>query len=210
MNKKVTSNVIVASPPTVHAFTDLNAYKDAVFENLVGLGLSRPFAKLSVDQESRWLEVNWLTKSVEEAASGMFGAEVDLGKDGYRDAVGLFLDTYALGTGHTEAVLDAHKATLETAHRSKLPPWAVAADLLYKAPKVRPYVETDADDPRVFLDLPEVTREMLDDAATLKLLGNTADDVVVTLINQGLLALVRDGILKLPIKRNGSKPGQQR
>lgn len=183
-------------------YPDAISFRNAVFERLVELGLSRPFAQLSVDGEARHLDARWEERaSVDEAARGIFGPEIEPSADGYRDAVGLFLEHYELGTGHTEAILDANADVLAKCHKAKMPPWAVAASLLNQAPGVTAYPEVDVDDPRTFLEFPQQTREMLDAAAGLALLGEDADAVVRTLVNQGLLQLVRDGLLKLPAPR---------
>ncbi len=188
-----------------HAFADFDDYKAAVFECLVQRGLSRPSAEMNISCDLGWMKANWLTLPVDEAAERIFAPDVDESLEGNRDAVALFLDTYGLGTGHTEAVLDGNKGRVSEAHKGRLPPWAVAADLLYKAGGVRPYPVVEAADPRIFLDVPQQTRELLSAASALGLLGATEDDVALTIINQGLLALVRDGLLTL--KRKASARG---
>jgi len=184
-------------------FSDALSFRQAVFERLVEVGLSRPFAQLSVDQEARYVDARWNEgKSPEDVARSIFGPEIEPSADGYRDAVGMFLENYELGTGHTEAILDANKDVLVKSHKAKMPPWAIAASLLNQAPGVTAYPEVDVDDPRIFLELPDQTRDLLEAAASLKLLGEDADAVVGTLINQGLLQLVRDGLLKLPPQKS--------
>lgn len=199
---------IATSPKakSVRKFHDAISFRQAVFERLVELGLSRPFAQLSVDQDARYLDNKWEKGDLlDEAVKGLFGPEIEPSADGYRDSVALFLETYELGTGHAEAILDANADTLAKCYEAKMPPWAVAASLLNQAPGVTPYPEVDVNDPRIFLELPDQTREMLDAAASLKLLGDDADAVVRTLINQGLLQLVRDGLLTLPSQKPGKR-----
>jgi hypothetical protein len=188
--------------PAAAQYPDADAFREAVFERLVELGLSRPFAKLSIDQEAEYLDARWKDGwALDDAARALFGPEVEPTSDGYRDGVGLFLETYELGYGHAEAILDANQEILDKCHKAKMPHWAVAASLLNQAPGVKAYPELESDDPRTFLDLPEETRDLLEAAAGLRLLGEDADAVVRTLINQGLLQLVRDGLLKLPPQR---------
>lgn len=184
-------------------FPDAKSFRQAVFERLVELGLSRPFAQLSVDQDARYLDAKWDEGgSLDDAARNIFGPEIEPSAEGYRDAVGMFLEHYKLGTGHTEAILDANKDILTKSHKAKMPPWAIAASLLNQAPGVTAYPEVDVNDPHIFLELPDQTRDLLEAAAGLKLLGEDADAVVRTLINQGLLQLVRDGLLKLPLQKS--------
>lgn len=186
----------------VGTFPDAIAFRQAVFNRLVELGLSRPFAQLSVDQEARYLDARWSEgDALDEAVRNIFGPEIEPSADGYRDAVGMFLEHYEIGTGHAEAILDANKDSLAKCHKAKMPPWAIAANLLNQAPGVTAYPEVDVNDPRIFLELPDQTRELLEAAAGLKLLGEDADAVVRTLINQGLLQLVRDGLLRLPSQK---------
>jgi len=188
-----------SAPPTSQTFPDAKAFRNAVYERLVDLGLTRPFAELSVERDSRYIDAKWEDGgTVDDAARGIFGPEIEPSADGYRDGVGLFLQHYELGFGHAEAILDANADILTKCHAAKMPPWAVAASLLNQAPGVAAYPEMDVNDPRIFLELPDQTRELLDAAAGIKLLGDDADAVVRTLINQGLLQLVRDGLLKLP------------
>lgn len=180
-------------------YPDAMSFRKAVFEQLVELGLSRPFAQLSVDQETRYLDARWGEgESLDDAVRGIFGPEIEPSADGYRDAVGMFLEHYELGTGHAEAILDANMDILVKSHKAKMPPWAVAASLLNQAPGVSAYPEVDVNDQRIFLELPGQTRDLLEAAAGIGLLGEDADAVVRNLINQGLLQLVRDGLLKLP------------
>lgn len=188
-----------ASAVEAVTFPDAIAFRQAVFNRLVELGLSRPFAQLSVDQEARYLDARWSEGgSLDDAARNIFGPEIEPSADGYRDAVGMFLEHYEIGTGHAEAILDANKDILAKCHKAKMPPWAVAASLLNQAPGVTAYPEVAVDDPRILLELPDQTRDLLEAAAGLRLLGEDADEVVRTLINQGLLQLVRDGLIKLP------------
>jgi len=196
-----------ASNVEAATFPDAISYRQAVVNRLVELGLSRPFAQLSVDQETRYLDARWSDGVLlDDAARNIFGPEIEPSTDGYRDAVGMFLEHYEIGTGHAEAILDANKDILAKCHKAKMPPWAVAASLLNQAPGVTAYPEVDVNDPRIFLEFPEQTRELLEAAAGLKLLGEDADSVVRTLVNQGLLELVRDGLLKLPLQ-NAAKRG---
>lgn len=192
-------------------FPNAIAYRQAVFNRLVELGLSRPFAQLSVDQEARYLDARWSEgDALDEAVRNIFGPEIEPSADGYRDAVGMFLEHYEIGTGHAEAILDANKEILAKCHKAKMPPWAIAANLLNQAPGVTAYPEVDGNDPRIFLELPDQTRELLEAAAGLKLLGEDADAVVRTLINQGLLQLVRDGLLKLPSQKAAKRDTLER
>lgn len=180
-------------------YPDAMSFRKAVFEQLVELGLSRPFAQLSVEQEARYLDARWAEgDSLDDAVRGIFGPEIEPSADGYRDAVGMFLEHYELGAGHAEAILDANMDILAKSHKAKMPPWAVAASLLNQAPGVSAYPEVDVNDQRIFLELPGQTRDLLEAAAGIGLLGEDADAVVRNLINQGLLQLVRDGLLKLP------------
>ncbi|MES2877506.1 MAG: hypothetical protein V4713_03720 [Pseudomonadota bacterium] len=192
-----------ASVLEAESFPDALSYRQAVFERLVKLGLSRPFAQLSVDQDARYLDARWNEgASLDDAARNIFGPEIEPSTDGYRDAVGMFLEHYELGVGHTEAILDANGDILEKCHKAKMPPWAVAASLLNQAPGVTAYPVVDVADPRISLELPAQTRDLLETASGLKLLGEDADAVVKTLINQGLMQLVRDGLLKLPSQKS--------
>lgn len=183
-------------------YPDAISFRQAVFEKLVELGLSRPFAQLSADQEARYLDARWEEGgSLDDAVRGIFGPEIEPSVDGYRDAVGMFLEHYELGTGHTEAILDANKDILAKSYKAKMPPWAIAASLLNQAPGVSAYPEVDVNDPRIFLELSGQTRDLLEAAAGIGLLGEDMDAVVRNLINQGLLQLVRDGLLKLPSRK---------
>lgn len=189
----------LSNPSAASKCTDANSYAQAVVERLVALGLSRPFAQLSVEQEVRYLDARWKEGgSVEDAASGIFGPEIEPGADGYRDAVGMFLEHYELSTGHAESILDANNDILAKSHKAKMPPWAVAASLLYKAPNVAPYPVVEVNEPRIHLEIPEHSLDMLEAVASIKLLGENINAVVTTLVNQGLLQLARDGFVKLP------------
>lgn len=192
----------IASSMAMANFPDAISFREAVFERLIELGLTRPFAQLSVDYEARYLDARWNEGgSLDDAVRGIFGPEIEPAVDGYRDAVGMFLEHYELGTGHSEAILDANKDILEKCHKAKMPPWAIAASLLNQAPSVMAYPEVDVNDRRIFLELPDQTRNLLEAAADLQLLGEDADAVVRALINQGLLQLVRDGLLQLPSQK---------
>lgn len=188
-------------------FPDAISFRQAVFEQLVELGLTRPFAQLSVDQDAQYLNARWKEGgSLGDAVRGIFGPEIEPSIDGYRDAVGMFLEHYELGCGHAEAILDANRDVIAKNHKAKMPPWAIAASLLNQAPGVAAYPEVDTNDKRIFLELPDETRNLLDAAAGLKLLGEDPDAVVRTLINQGLLQLVREGILRLPQQMKSNRP----
>lgn len=188
-------------------FPDAISFRQAVFEQLVELGLTRPFAQLSVDQDARYLDARWKDGgALGDAVRGIFGPEIEPSVDGYRDSVGMFLEHYELGSGHAEAILDANRDIIAKNHKAKMPPWAIAASLLNQAPGVAAYPEVDANDKRIYLELPDETRDLLDAAAGLKLLGEDPDAVVRTLINQGLLQLVRDGILRLPQQTKSNQP----
>lgn len=176
------------------------SFRQAVFERLVELGLTRPFAELSVEQDARFLDAHWEKGgAVQDAANSLFGPEIEPSADGYRDSVALFLEHYEIGTNHTEAILDANKDVLTKCHKAKMPPWAVAASLLHQAQRIPAYPDVQEDDHRIYVDLAENVEEMLKAAAGLQLLGENVHAVVNTLIHQGLLQLARDGLIKLPV-----------
>lgn len=198
----------VATATTPVSPATLEAFQEAMVEHLVGRGMGRVWALALVEADSHWIAANHKTKSVAEASSEVFAPETPEKLGDFRSNVAYFLDGYGLEGDHSDAVLDKNLAVLSQAHRNKLPPWIVAAQLLHEARDVAAYAAEPRgrDEPRTgaeALELPEQATDLLEQAVRLGLLGETPDDVIKTLVQQALLGLVRDGVL---CQHNGGHP----
>lgn len=172
------------------------AFIEAVRERLVKRGVGRMWAEALVDSDREWLAAHWLDVSIDKASDEVFDPELTDQIGPYRERVALFLERYGIDTAQAESLLDRRGHDLKEAMNARLPPWGVAAQLVTHAEGRRAETLEAQRDGGLWVRLTPQVVAFLAQAAGLGLLGSTAETVAETLVQRGLMDLMRDGFLE--------------
>lgn len=169
----------------------------ALIERFVSRGVSRPWAHSLVEMDQDWLKANMGRKTMTQLEEALFSPEMPDTLNEYRENVAWFLEGYGVETGHTESVLDKRQGELEKAFAGRLPPWSVAAQLLHEVKDIAAYAidEEGPRDDRLKLEFADSVKARIGKVVNTGLLGATEEEVVKTLVHQGILGLIRDGVI---------------
>lgn len=187
-----------ATPSPGEAFRGtLEELIPALIESFVSRGVSRPWAHSLVEMDQDWLKANMGRKTMTQLEEALFSPEMPDTLNEYRENVAWFLEGYGVETGHTESVLDKRQGELEKAFAGRLPPWSVAAQLLHEVKDIAAYVidEEGPRDDRLKLEFADSVKARIGKVVNTGLLGATEVEVVKTLVHQGILGLIRDGVI---------------
>jgi hypothetical protein len=168
-----------------------------LIESFVDRGVSRPWAHSLVKMDQDWLQANMGRKTLAQLQEALFAPEMPDTPAEYRENVAWFLEGYGVETGHTESVLDKRKDEVEKAFAGRLPPWSVAAQLLHEVKDIAAYAidEDGPRDDRIKLEFADKVKARIGKLVNTGLMGTTEEEVVKTLVHQGIIGLVRDGLI---------------
>lgn len=203
-----------ATPPTLPAPPGSDLPR-AVIERLVERGLSAPWANVLVDMDIGWIEGKAGTMSIDGIADEVFDAEVPSDSEPYRERVATLLDHYGLQSTRSDDLVRRNMPLVDKARLGRLPPWCTAAQLLMRAKEMAELTRQGARvqerdvalSPAQSLGLSQQAGALLEQAVRLGLLGQSVDEVIRNLVHQGLLGLVRDGLLR-PAKQSADWPAR--
>lgn len=169
----------------------------ALIESFVSRGVSRPWAHSLVEMDQDWLKANMGRKTMAQLEEALFSPEMPDTLSEYRENVAWFLEGYGVETGHAESVLDKRQGEIGKAFAGRLPPWSVAAQLLHEVKDIAAYAidEEGPRDIRLKLEFTDNVKARIGRLVATGLLGATEEEVVKTLVHQGILGLIRDGVI---------------
>jgi hypothetical protein len=168
-----------------------------LIESFVSRGVSRPWAHSLVEMDQDWLKANMGRKTMTQLEEALFSPEMPDTQGEYRENVAWFLERYGVETGHTESVLDKRREEIERAFAGRLPPWSVAAQLLHEVKDIAAYAidEEGPRDDRLKLAFSDNVKTRIVKLVATGLMGANEEEVVKTLVHQGILGLIRDGVI---------------